>query len=224
MDFSAILGLSKWQQMPLCVIISLPQLILHRLASLKQFRIHLKDPQHAQQTRTKICKMFFSWFNLPRIWNAAVDQELRSPREYPYFACYFFHSFKNIQKPGVVCPETKDSGSTISQSFEIPAVKHQECWKLQKTSSEMGFFTLSGCALSSVLGLQNLEAFWNALFLIKDSLISLYFKMKCFRSNRATIIHNLTLAEVFHDVYMEKAGSCTYTRTVIRAGFLKRDI
>lgn len=58
-DFSAILGLSKCQYMLLCVIISLTQLILHRLVSLKQFRIHLKDPEHGPQTRTKISKCFF---------------------------------------------------------------------------------------------------------------------------------------------------------------------
>lgn len=82
--------------------------------------------------------MFFSWFNLPRIWNAAVDQELRSPPEYPYFACYFFHSFKNIQKPWVVCPETKDSGSTISQSFEIPAVKHRNAGSCRRPHLKWG--------------------------------------------------------------------------------------
>lgn len=40
------------------------------------------------------CKIFLSWFNLPRTWNAEVDKEFKSPPEYPYFGCYFFHYFK----------------------------------------------------------------------------------------------------------------------------------
>lgn len=117
----------------LCVwLTQLTQLILHSLVNLQQIRIHLKDLKHAQQTRTKICRMLFSWFKLPMTWNAAAyHEEWKSTSEYPYFGCYLFHSFKNILKPWVVCPETKYAGSPVSQNFEIPAVQQQEWWKLQ---------------------------------------------------------------------------------------------
>lgn len=59
----------------------------------------------------------------------------------------------------------------------------------------------------------------------KDSLISLYFMMNYCRLNRSTILHNLSFAEkCFYDLCVEEADRCTYVSTVIKAGFLKRDI
>jgi len=75
--------------------------------------------------------MVFSWFKLPMTWNAAADhQEQKSTSKHPYYGCYLFNSFKNIWKPLVVFPETEDVGGPVSQSFEVPAVQQQECWKL----------------------------------------------------------------------------------------------
>lgn len=65
----------------------------------------------------------------------------------------------------------------------------------------MGFSMLGGCwlySLRSVLGLQTLEVFWKPCFsFIKDSLMSLHFKIKYFRLNGSTIFHNLSFAEKF---------------------------
>lgn len=174
--------------------------------------------------------MLFSWFKLPMTWNAAAyHEEWKSTSEYPYFGCYLFHSFKNILKPWVVCPETKYAGSPVSQNFEIPAVQQQEWWKLQGDLTWHGILHAGMLlALLSALcpGTPDSGRVLETLLLVHQRFTDVItIQDEIFQVEQVNSFPQSQFCwKVFYNVCMEKAGRCTYVNAVIKAGLLKTDI
>lgn len=173
----------------------------------------------------KFVKCFFSWFNLPKTWNAEVDKELKCPSEYPYFGCYFSILLKSYGSLEYSAQKPRTQIAQHLRTLRCLLLSARNAGSYRRPQLTWGpSCCMSGFALFSVLGLQNLEAFWKPCFSLKIHWSHYISRLNasCETGQQFSII-SVWLKFFMKSTWKMLVGALL-SALLFRAGFLKRDI